>query len=268
MTARIRYSGGNGQASEMAQRRLGTLRATAVAISLAVIAASSPASSWAQAPAQSVDTAGWYVTPIASLTELWDDNIFRRSSQREADFVTRVTPGFTVGYQSQPFTLLGNFAFDSEIFAEHPQLDGAANGKRAGLQTTYLPTRNLTLGLTSAFAETQTPSLLNTQTNVEQGRSKATQISASPTVSYRLTPLTTGSASYSYTTSSVAAGSAANGSAAAGGVVPGLTTVAHLGQLSLNRQLTPVDTGTAAYSLAVTESTGSSPITSHELTLG
>ena len=230
----------------MNRKRLGTLRVTAVSLSLAAtVVASSPSSSWAQA--------GLYVTPSVSLTEQFDDNVFLRSSQRESDFVTRVTPGFKAGYQSAPLTLLGNFSFDSEIFAEHPELSGAANGKQVGLLTSYMPTQVLTLGLNVTFTETQTPGLLNTQTGIEQGRAQATRVSASPTVAYKLTPLTTGNGSYSYTTSTVA---------------NGLTTVGHQAQLGLARQLTPVDNGTVTYGLAVTESDGASSTTSHTLTAG
>jgi uncharacterized protein (PEP-CTERM system associated) len=222
-----------------------------------------------------------------SLTEQWDDNIFRTSSQREADFLTRVTPGFSAGYQSQPLTLLGSFLFDSEIFAEHPNLDGAANGKRAGLQATYLPTRNLTLGLKSAYTETQTPSVLNTITNVEQGRAKATQTNASPTASYQLTPRMAGDATYSYTRTTVGT---ASGTSSTSATVAGLTTVTHRADLSLTRQLTPglvatpdestpttatvaprataADLGAVAYGLSVTEFEGFPSITSHTLTLG
>jgi predicted porin len=227
-----------------------------------------------------------------SLTEQWDDNIFRTSSQREADFLTRVTPGFSAGYQSQPLTLLGSFAFDSEIFAEHPNLDGAANGKRAGLQATYLPTRNLTLGLKSAYTETQTPSVLNTITNVEQGRAKATQTNASPTASYQLTPRMAGDATYSYTRTTVGT---ASGTSSTSATVAGLTTVTHRADLSLTRQLTPglvvpplaappdestrtaatvaprptaADLGAVAYGLTVSEFEGFPSITSHTLTLG
>ena len=236
----------------MTQRRLGTLSVTAVAVSLATVVASSPSSSWAQVAAQLGATPGWYVTPSASLTEQYDDNVFLSSSKRESDFLTRITPGFKAGYHSTPFTLLGNFSFDSEIFAEHPELGGAANGKQVGLQTSYMPTQVLTLGLNATFTETQTPGLLNAQTGIEQGRARSTRVSASPTVAYKLTPLTTGHASYSYTTSD------ANG----------LTTVGHQAGLGLARQLTPVDTGTVDYGLSVTESDGASSTTSHTLTAG
>ncbi len=232
----------------MSRRRLGTLKAAAAAVALAGIAASSPSSSWAQAKA-----AGWYVTPTVSLTEQFDDNIFLRSSKQESDFITRVTPGFKAGYESTPLTLLGNFSFDSEVFAEHPELDGAANGKQVGLVTSYLPTQRLTLGFNAGFVETQTPGTLNTQTGIESGRARATSVTASPTVAYRLTPLTTGNVSYSYTTSEVA---------------NGLTTVGHQAQLGLARQMTPVDTGTVAYGLSVIESDGTPPTTSHTLTAG
>ena len=281
----------------MSRRHFGALRAIAVAVTLAPLSAFSPSVSWAQAAAPAAPAgaaAGWYLTPSVSLTEQWDDNIFRTSSQREADFLTRVTPGFSAGYQSQPLTLLGSFAFDSEIFAEHPNLDGAANGKRAGLQATYLPTRNLTLGLKSAYTETQTPSVLNTITNVEQGRAKATQTNASPTASYQLTPRMAADATYSYTRTTVgtASGTSTSGTSSTSATVAGLTTVTHRADLSLTRQLTPglvatpdestpttptptvaprataADLGAVAYGLIVSEFEGSPSITSHTLTLG
>ena len=65
-------------------------------------------------------------------SEEFDANGFSRSSNRESDFISRLSAGLKAAYQSKPFTLLATGGLDAEYFAEHPELSGGANRKRAG----------------------------------------------------------------------------------------------------------------------------------------
>lgn len=204
--------------------------------------------------------AGWYLLPSLRLTEEFDDNLFIRSSGQESDFITRASPLFKGGFQSAPFTLLANFSFDAEAFAEHPELSGVANRKAAGLELHYVPTRPLILGFNGSYAETQTPGELNALTGIQVARATATLWSVSPTVAYKFSPLTSGDAAYSYATSTISGGP---------------TNVTHQVQLNLARQLTRLDTGTLGYGLSIFETDGTtatapagSSTTFHTITFG
>lgn len=232
--------------------RLKTL-ARATSLVVALMAAFPPALAQSQ-------PAGWYLLPSLRLTEEFDDNVFVTTSGEESDFITRVSPLFKGGFQSAPFTLLANFSFDAEAFAEHPELSGVANRRAAGLELHYVPTRPLTLGFNGSYAETQTPGELNTLTGIQVARATATLWSVSPTVAYKFSLLTSGDAAYSYATSTISGG---------------LTTVVHQAQLNFARQLTPLDTGTLGYGLSLFETDGTtatsgatSSTTFHTITVG
>src|SRR5437667_5447810 len=87
-----------------------------------------PTSVWAQA--------GFYLTPSLTLAGVYDDNIFNETGGknrnaaaaghgRVADFSGRVTPGFSLGYQSDPLNVLLSYSFTFERFLEHSALDCA-----------------------------------------------------------------------------------------------------------------------------------------------
>jgi len=78
-------------------------------------------------------------------------------------------------------------------------------------------------------------------------------LSASPSAVYQFTPLTTGSAAYTYTHSTLEGG---------------VANTTHGTQLNLSHQLTPLDTGRLAFRATVFESEGSATTTSYTPTLG
>ena len=99
--------------------------------------------------------AGWYLTPSLSLSEEYQSNIFGTSSDEESDFVTRIGPGFTIGYLSEPLTFSINYSIDAEIFAENSELNNFGDNQRTGLNFRYLPDRRWTLGLTGLFLQSE-----------------------------------------------------------------------------------------------------------------
>ncbi|MGH7318253.1 MAG: hypothetical protein ACRELA_01280, partial [Candidatus Rokuibacteriota bacterium] len=99
--------------------------------------------------------AGWYVIPSLTLSEEYDDNIFGQSSGRQSDFITRITPGITAGYQSAPLTILGNYSVGAAIFAGHSELNDIADRQQGGLTFRYLPTQRLTLGLNVSYSRAE-----------------------------------------------------------------------------------------------------------------
>jgi hypothetical protein len=202
-----------------------------------------PATVWAQA--------GWYVTPSLGVWESFEDNIFRTSSNRESDFITRFTPGVTAGYQSEPLTLLGSFEIDSEIFAKNDELSDPANRKRGGLDFRYIPTRGLTLSMAADYTETLRPAELE-EDILEIGRREVTRIRVRPTASYQFDPSTTGTVSYLFRDRDVEDGD---------------ETTTNRGELGLTRRITPRDVGLLGYRLTVFEA-GDEEVISHTPTIG
>ena len=176
-----------------------------------------PTAVWAQA--------GYYVTPSFSFSEVYDDNLFSTSTGRESDIYSRFSPSLQGGYQSAPLTLLGSYAFDSEVYPGHPELTKALAGQRASIEASYRPDRFLTLSFIAQYTESETSRDINTLTGIDQGRRRSQQYSFSPSVGYRFSPFTSGNAGYAF--SQVASGG---------------STSSHTLNLGLNQQITPKDT--------------------------
>jgi hypothetical protein len=244
------------------------LSAVPVTVVLAAVLVAQPGA--AQVPGQpglGQVSPGWYVIPSFSLSEEYDSNVSGTSSRKESDFVTRIAPGVTFGYQSVPLTLLLSYAFGAELYASNSDLNGV-NRHAASLDFRYLPNPRLVVSLGAAYVRSEsltgqivflpgpsastapgepapgapaagavepgapaaTPS--PTIPGVETGRRTTSQYIVAPTVSYQFDPLTSGRAGYAYNRSEVE-GSPADQS--------------HSLTLAAERRLTPRDTGSVQY---------------------
>src|SRR5262245_21561768 len=192
-------------------------------------------------------SSGYYLIPSLRLTEEFDSNIFATSSNRQWDIITRFSPGLSGGYRSEPFTLLVNAGFDAAIYPRHPDLNDATQGWHLGLDSIYRPVRPLALGLTVSYIKTETPStlpvpvglaptVLAPATVLEFGLVRATFLTVSPSVAYQFTPLTWGTAQYSYIHDTIQGG------------VP---TTANNVELRLFHKFSAVDTGVLGYRTTV-----------------
>lgn len=176
--------------------------------------------------------AGFYVTPSFSIAEEYNDNILATHADRKKDFITRLSPGLLAGYESAPFTLLGGYGFDGELFAQHSSLNEAMARQKATLETRYLPTRLLTLALKSEYTETQTPRELNVATAIAGGRVRAQRFAVDPSVAYRFSPLSTGTVGYSFGKDEIRGG---------------VTTDTHTGRFGFERRITRQDLASIDY---------------------
>src|SRR5207302_6646097 len=189
-------------------------------------------------PGRALAQAGYYVTPSFSVTETYDDNVFFSSSKQKDDFISRFVPGLKAGYQSEPFTLLGNYSFRSAKYAENPSLDTPLESQLGSLQLAYRPTEILTLGLDGAYSRTSIPSELNqpspalpfipvqATTGILTARVTTDFYSLTPSIAYSFDVLTRGKAIFSYVVFE-------------GG---GISTTTQNVTLQLDRDLTPRDT--------------------------
>jgi hypothetical protein len=205
-----------------------------------------PGRVWAQA--------GWYVTPSFGLMEEYDDNVFVSSSDRRSDFITRFTPGLEAGYVSEPLTALVRGAFDSEVYADHSELNDAFASYRTGLTLGYLPLRTLSFGLDATYAETNdVTELLVATTGFQEERRNATELVVAPSAAWNITARDVARGSYSFTRDTADES-------------PDI--LAHRGRLTLSRDVTPLDTGLVGYIVRVFENEDGPTTTSHVPLLG
>lgn len=214
-------------------------------VAVTLLSGLAPALAWAQA--------GWYVTPSLGTSEEYDDNVFRASSDRQWDVISRFTPGVKLGYRSAFFTLLGSGSIDAEVFANHPELTGVANRKHAGLEFSGIAERPQSFGINASYAETQTPSELQPLTNIELGRRTTTQYSVAPWLTHPFTDRFSGRADYSFTRTDSAGG---------------FTTTTHQTGVGLSYLVTPLDTGRFTYRASVFQSENAATTISYTFTGG
>jgi hypothetical protein len=127
------------------------LRALTVASwALVAFAALAPAPALGQIPWDA--SPGWYVVPALGVAAEYDSNVFGTADNRRDDVLLRVSPGLTLGYVSQPFTILGRYIIGVEAYADNSDLNGL-NRQAASLDVRYRPTRRWRLGLRGGFLE-------------------------------------------------------------------------------------------------------------------
>jgi hypothetical protein len=158
------------------------------------------------------------VNPLFSTAQEYDSNLFYTSFNRQADFVTRVSPGIESAYRSPVLTMLGRYSFDVERFARHPELTAMDARQRAGTSVTYRPTQRLAVAADAELLKTRTPGELNALTNITLGRARAERVSAHSSITRQLDMVTSGTIDYMFTGDHIAGGPAMRSHAATLGV--------------------------------------------------
>jgi hypothetical protein len=207
-------------------------------------------------PGSALAQAGYYVTPLLTVSETYDDNLFLTSSNRQDDFISRFVPGLKAGYQSEPLTLLGSYSFRSAIYDKHPLLDTPVESQLGSLTLTHRPTEVLTLGFDGAYSRTSIASELNqpnpalpfipvqATTGLLTARITSTFYTLAPSIGYSFDTITRGKGTYTYAV--VESG--------------GLSTTTQNVALQLDREITPRDTGLLKTYYRHFESTASGPL--------
>ena len=201
--------------------------------------------------------AGYYLIPSVTLAEVFDSNVFLTTNP-EFDFITRLTSGAQFGYRSAPFTVLGDYSFDTEVYARNPDLDNVGQNQRGTLGIRYLPDRRTVLGLNAVFARSSNPVLLAQQQGlqpvalIQPGRRETTGFTITPNASYKFSRAWSGSAAYSYSLITEDGGA---------------STTSNVLTLGTNRTFTRMDTGSLNYYFRAYDSSQGSTIT-NAFTLG
>lgn len=205
--------------------------------------------------------AGLYAKPWFTYGEEFDDNVFNNTDGRQSDVVTRFTPGLEFGYRSEPFTLLGSYDFDAEIFAKKTKLTQAQARQHGSLRFEYKPSRLWTLGLVGEYVETERPEDLNATTGIvgERGRSRGYQLN--PSIIYHFDAVTAGTSRYSLVRNERPSGGAIEDVGASSNT----HNDEHSAEFAIARTLTSRDKGALTYNFRHFVATG---IASSELKNG
>jgi len=157
-------------------------------------------------------------SPSFSLTQQYDSNVFSTSTDPEADFITRVSPGVDSEYRTPRWTTTGRYLLDVERFADHAELNSMDARQRAAVAVDYRATPRVTWAAGAEFWKTRTPGELNETTGLTFTRAAARRLSAHSSVMRHLTPLTSGKIDYTVTQDRLAGRTAASTHDAATGV--------------------------------------------------
>lgn len=94
--------------------------------------------------------------PSLSFSERYDDNIFQTSTNKEADFITIITPGMQLRYEPSSSTLLDfDYSVDFEFFARNTEQNQI--GQRGNLRFEAPLTRRLSIAIRDTLIITQEP---------------------------------------------------------------------------------------------------------------
>jgi hypothetical protein len=140
-----------------------------------------------------------HVSPVLGISQMYDTNPFLATSNPQADFVTRVSPGVETVYRSSLVTLLGRYTRDIERFDAHPELSSADARARAAIDATYHPSRRLALAGGVEWSTTHTPGELNGETGLTLTRAAARRIATHSSVVRQFARGTAGTIDYTFT---------------------------------------------------------------------
>jgi polysaccharide export outer membrane protein len=190
--------------------------------------------------------------PLMTTAQLYDSNLFSTGTNREADFVTRVSPGVLSEYWSPLLTLRGRYTMDLERFTDHPELSGLDARQHAAFDLSYRADSPLAVAVGAEYSTTHNPSELNLDTGLILSRAKAGRVAAHSSITRRLAPAVSGTVNYLVTQDRIEGG---------------IATLTQAAAIGANRRLSSRGTVSAGYRL-YQYSFGTSSPTSHELRLG
>jgi len=128
-----------------------------------------------------------YIMPWIATGVVYDDNVFFAGQGRtQEDVFLRVTPGLQASYQSTPFTIIGDYRFDSEVYSKLDQLNTAQQRQFGTVETRWRPSTSWTVGTTVGYAQTNTPFELNILTSAQTARFRTERYFVNPTAEYRI----------------------------------------------------------------------------------
>ncbi|ALA59065.1 hypothetical protein [Nitrospira moscoviensis] len=140
-----------------------------------------------------------YIMPWIATGVVYDDNVFfSTSGRRQDDVFLRVSPGLQASYQSAPFTVVGNYRFDSEVYNKFTELNAAQQRQFGTVDMRWRPSTSTIVTNQVGYAQTNTPFELNVLTAFQAARFRSERYFVNPGAEYRLDPRTTLNGQYAY----------------------------------------------------------------------
>lgn len=69
------------------------------------------------------------ITPSLKINESYNDNIYLTKTDREDDFITKISPAISLKYAIQPFDLSLDYSLDFKFYGEHSDLNETSIGE-------------------------------------------------------------------------------------------------------------------------------------------
>ena len=192
------------------------------------------------------------VRPLMATAQLYDSNLFFTSTDPQADFIMRISPGVLSEYRTPRLALSGRYTLDVERFAEHPELSGIAARQQGAILLASHATPRVALAADAEYSTTHAPSELNAETGLILSRAKAERVATHAAITRHLDPATTATMDYQFTQYQVQGGSA---------------ILAHVATIGGAHRVSSRDTVSVDYRLHQ-YAVGTSSPTSHELRVG
>lgn len=138
------------------------------------------------------------LTPTFTVEWEFNDNVVLNNDDRRRDFITRLTPGLILEWESSTHRLAAGYNFSAELYAKETHLSRAFDSHRFALDTLFQVNPRLTLTLTDTFAF-DTDTNLVAEEGVATGRDQAYGNTLSGTAAWVVDTRTTlhGGASWS-----------------------------------------------------------------------
>jgi predicted porin len=148
------------------------------------------------------------LTPSLDVAERFDDNIFLTARDRTSDFITEITPGLLLEYQSDRFNLSVSYAVVAQYYAETTDLNNFGDNQRGLVILGYRATPDLTLNVSSYYVRTNdttdliarpvVPETVVVLPTSESERAISQQYTLNANARYRFDARTTGIATYAF----------------------------------------------------------------------
>lgn len=128
----------------------------------------------------------------ASVSQIYDANLFAAPSSAapQGDVITRVGPAFDLAYRARTLITTAHYELQAERYLNHPALTSNTSHQDAAIGLRYLPSKLLNLNLTAGYVRTQTPSELNTDSQLGFGRAPAERVGVNSTAGYKWSRVT------------------------------------------------------------------------------
>jgi len=151
------------------------------------------------------------IRPVAELVEVSDNNLNDSDSAPLADRFHRLTTSLLMHRATPRCTVGSTLSIDSERYSTYTALDDNRARTRALLGLQCEPSQRLTLAVDGNYFETNTLEDLDINTGLASGRAHGRQFSGGPSMRYRLSPITSLTASAGMLETDVARGVSTSG---------------------------------------------------------